>query len=197
MPIPSPKRQPTQKIVHDYDTLSKAIEGLRAVDYKIVLTIGSWDLLHIGHVRYLLRAKEHGDVLVVGTDSDRGIKLYKGDLRPVIPEGERCEMLSYQTCVDFVTLIDDIDDSGALLAHCLSPGDRAIKGEVLTTIRERVGRCIQDPHDQRPLSHARKECIPDQAAPVGHARTPIPLRAIGLAISPNHIAGDPWNLDAG
>jgi rfaE bifunctional protein nucleotidyltransferase chain/domain len=113
MPISSEKRKPTQKIVNDYDVLAKAIEGLRAVNYKIVLTIGSWDLLHIGHVRYLLRAKERGDVLVVGVDTDRGIKLYKGELRPVVPEGERTEMLSYQSCVDFVSLVDDIDPTGA------------------------------------------------------------------------------------
>lgn len=112
MPISSNKRHPTQKIVRDYDTLAKAIEGLRAVNYKIVLTIGSWDLLHIGHVRYLLQAKNQGDVLVVGVDTDRGIKLYKGELRPVIPQDERCEMLSYQDCVDFITLIDDINEKG-------------------------------------------------------------------------------------
>jgi len=113
MPIPSQKRVPTQKIVPDYETLQKAVDGLRAVDYRIVLTIGSWDLLHIGHVRYLLKAKECGDVLVVGVDTDRAIKLYKGELRPVIPEIERTEMLSYQTCVDFVTLIDDVNEKGA------------------------------------------------------------------------------------
>ena len=70
----STKRQPIQKIVNDYDVLAKATDGLRAVNHRIVLTIGSWDLLHIGHLRYLLRAKEQGDVLVVGVDSDRGIR---------------------------------------------------------------------------------------------------------------------------
>ncbi|MDO8424463.1 MAG: hypothetical protein Q7S70_00805, partial [bacterium] len=54
-----------------------------------------------------------GDVLVVGVDSDRGIKLYKkNQLRPIIPQEERMEMLKYQECVDYVTLIDDIDDGG-------------------------------------------------------------------------------------
>lgn len=112
MAITSAKRHPVQKIVKDYDTLAKAIEGLRAVGYRVVATIGSWDLLHIGHVRYLLKAKECGDVLVVGADTDRAIRLYKGELRPVIPEAERTEMLSYQSCVDFVTLVDDIDQTG-------------------------------------------------------------------------------------
>ncbi len=107
------KRDPTKKIVKDYDTLAKVIDGLRAVDYRVVVTIGSWDLLHIGHVRYLLRAKEHGDILVVGVDTDRGIKLYKGELRPVVPENERSEMLSYQDCVDFITPVDDLNEAGA------------------------------------------------------------------------------------
>ena len=60
-----------------------------------------------------LQAKDYGDILVVGVDSDRGIKSYKGDLRPIIPQSERIEMLTYQGCVDYVTLIDDIDNKGA------------------------------------------------------------------------------------
>ena len=101
-----------RKIVKDQDILQKVVEGFKAVDLKVVITIGSWDLLHIGHVRYLLRAKEQGDVLVVGVDSDRVIKLCKGELRPIVPEGERCEMLSYQSCVDFVVMIDDVNHNG-------------------------------------------------------------------------------------
>lgn len=105
-------RQPTDKIIEDYATLTKAIDGLRAAKFRIVLTIGSWDLLHIGHVRYLIKAKEQGDILVVGVDSDQAVKLYKGPLRPVVPCNERCEMLTYQEPVDFVTMINDVDDEG-------------------------------------------------------------------------------------
>lgn len=103
----------TDKIIRDDEALSHATRGLQAVNYKVVLTVGSWDLLHIGHVRYLLKAKNLGHTLVVGVDTDRAIKLYKGPLRPIVPEDERCEMLSYQSCVDFVTLIDDVDEKGA------------------------------------------------------------------------------------
>ena len=106
------KRKTTDKIVKDYELLGRAVDGLRAINHKVVLTIGSWDLLHIGHVRYLLRAKDHGDILVVGVDTDRAVKLYKGPLRPVVPENERCEMLSYQACVDLITLVDDVDEKG-------------------------------------------------------------------------------------
>jgi D-beta-D-heptose 7-phosphate kinase/D-beta-D-heptose 1-phosphate adenosyltransferase len=105
-------RNPALKIVPNYELLTEATKGLKAVKYRIVLTIGSWDLLHIGHVRYLLKAKEQGDILVVGVDTDRAIKYYKGPLRPIVPEQERCEMLSYQSCVEFVTLLDDVNDKG-------------------------------------------------------------------------------------
>lgn len=100
-------------VILDYAELKKLIDAHRTLGHKIVCTVGSWDMLHIGHLRYLNKAKEQGDVLVVGADSDRGIKLYKkNDLRPVIPQEERMEMLSYQDCVDYVTLINDIDDNG-------------------------------------------------------------------------------------
>lgn len=106
------QRDPRHKIIGDYTALAEAARGLKAIGHRIVMTIGSWDLLHIGHVRYLNNAKSKGDVLIVGVDTDRAIKLYKGPLRPVVPYEERCEMLSYQTCVDLVTPVDDVDDAG-------------------------------------------------------------------------------------
>lgn len=102
----------SNKIVTDYRKLSKKIDAHKTLGHKIVCTIGSWDMLHIGHLRYLHKAKEFGDILVVGVDSDRGIRSYKGRLRPIIPQEERMEMLAYQNCVDYITLIDDIDKKG-------------------------------------------------------------------------------------
>lgn len=100
-------------IVSDYSELKKIIDAHRILGHKIICTVGSWDMLHIGHLRYLMKAKEQGDILIVGVDSDRGIKLYKKNpLRPVIPQDERMEMLKYQECVDYITLVDDIDDAG-------------------------------------------------------------------------------------
>lgn len=101
------------RIILDYTELKKVTDAHRVLGHKIVCTVGSWDMLHIGHLRYLIKAKEHGDILIVGADSDRGIKLYKkNELRPVIPQEERMEMLKYQECVDYITLVDDIDDNG-------------------------------------------------------------------------------------
>jgi len=101
-----------RKVITDYNELREKILAHRTLGHKIVATLGSWDMLHIGHLRYLHKAKELGDILVVGVDSDRGIKVYKNPLRPIIPEVERMEMLSYQGPVDYITLVDDIDATG-------------------------------------------------------------------------------------
>lgn len=101
-------------IVCDYKKLGEIVNAHKILGHKIVCTVGSWDMLHIGHLRYLIKAKEQGNILVVGADSDRAIKLYKkNNLRPIIPQEERMEMLKYQDCVDYVTLIDDVDSDGA------------------------------------------------------------------------------------
>ena len=80
-----------------------------------MLTSGSFDLIHLGHVKYLARAKEFGDVLVVGVDSDAKIRRRKGDDRPMVPEDERLEMLAYQRPVDLIYLKDDDEPRWALI----------------------------------------------------------------------------------
>lgn len=101
------------KIITDYKKLSELIDAHKTLGNKVVCTIGSWDMLHIGHLRYLNKAKQQGDILIVGADSDKAIKIYKKNpLRPVIPQEERMEMLSYQYFVDYVTLVDDVDEEG-------------------------------------------------------------------------------------
>lgn len=106
------KKQGNKSIVLDYSELKRIVDAHRTLEHKIICTVGSWDMLHIGHLRYLIKSKKQGNILIVGVDSDRGIKLYKNELRPIIPQEERIEMLSYQDCVDYVTLIDDIDKQG-------------------------------------------------------------------------------------
>ncbi len=103
-----------KKVVLDYDLLMSQVFACRVLGAKkVVVTIGSWDMLHIGHVRYLMQAQAQGDILVVGVDSDEAIKKYKGPDRPIIPEEERREMLCYQSCVDFVTTVNDVDEKGS------------------------------------------------------------------------------------
>lgn len=105
-------REVDRKHVCDYEVLAKVVDALRLLNHTVVVTIGTWDLLHIGHVRYLRSAKSKGDVLIVGVDTDSTVKKYKGDLRPIVPYPERCEMLIYQDCVDLVTPVGDVDEKG-------------------------------------------------------------------------------------
>lgn len=88
----------------DHQELKKIVESLRNLGSKIVLTQGSYDLVHIGHARYLEAAKKQGDVLIVGIDNDEKIRARKGPDRPVVPEDERMEMVLHLRPVDFVFL---------------------------------------------------------------------------------------------
>lgn len=92
------------KQLGSYVELKKAVDHCRDLGLRIVLTQGSWDLLHIGHARYMANAKGHGDVLVVGVDSDSKVKKRKGPDRPVVPEGERMEMIEHLKSVDLIVL---------------------------------------------------------------------------------------------
>jgi len=89
--------------------LLRIINDLKAERKRIVFTNGCFDLLHIGHVRYLEEAKALGDVLVVGVNSDASVRKLKGPKRPVLPEAERAEILSGLGCVDYITLFDEMD----------------------------------------------------------------------------------------
>lgn len=89
--------------------LLRIIKDLKAKGKRIVFTNGCFDLLHIGHVRYLEKAKGLGDVLFVGVNSDSSIRKLKGPKRPILSEEERAEILSGLGCVDYVTLFDEID----------------------------------------------------------------------------------------
>jgi D-glycero-beta-D-manno-heptose 1-phosphate adenylyltransferase len=75
--------------------------------HKIVFTNGCFDLLHPGHIRTLEAARNLGDVLVVGLNSDRGVRELKGPDRPVLPEQERAEILAALECVDAVVIFDE------------------------------------------------------------------------------------------
>src|SRR4030043_1542847 len=89
--------------------LLRIITDLKAEGKRIIFTNGCFDLLHIGHVRYLEEAKALGDVLVVGVNSDTSVRELKGPKRPILPEEERAEILSGLGGVDYVTLFDEID----------------------------------------------------------------------------------------
>jgi rfaE bifunctional protein nucleotidyltransferase chain/domain len=89
------------------DEVVRRTEVARAEGQTIVLANGCFDLLHVGHVRYLAGAKELGDLLVVGINSDRQARALKGDGRPFMPEHERAELVAAFRYVDLVTVFDD------------------------------------------------------------------------------------------
>jgi len=104
-----------ERLVPTLEEITRKVSHLRGLDYKIVLTSGSFDLIHLGHVKYLSRAKEFGGILVVGVDSDAKIRRRKGEDRPMVPEAERLEMLAYQRPVDLIYLKDDDEPRWALI----------------------------------------------------------------------------------
>ena len=82
-------------------------EKLREKNKKVVFTAGSWDLIHAGQCRYLEKASENGDILVVGVSSNNAIRQVKGPNKPILDEKIRAEMLTYLRCVDFVTILPE------------------------------------------------------------------------------------------
>ncbi|MDP2271523.1 MAG: adenylyltransferase/cytidyltransferase family protein [Archangium sp.] len=87
----------------------RTVEAWRAQGLKVALANGVFDLLHVGHVRYLEAASQLADRLVVAVNSDASTRAYKGPGRPVIPEGERAELLRALRCTDLVLIFEEPD----------------------------------------------------------------------------------------
>ncbi|MDW8059847.1 MAG: adenylyltransferase/cytidyltransferase family protein [Thermomicrobium sp.] len=87
-----------------FEELGALGERLRQAGRRIVLTNGHFDLLHVGHVRYLEAARALGDVLVVAVNDDASTRRRKGPSRPIVPAEERAELLAALACVDYVTV---------------------------------------------------------------------------------------------
>lgn len=111
----SPEANFEVRLTPSLDELSTTVSHLKGIDLRIVLTSGSFDLVHLGHVKYLARAKSLGDVLVVGVDSDERIRERKGADRPLVPERERLELLAHQRPVDVLYLKQPTDPRWALI----------------------------------------------------------------------------------
>lgn len=83
------------------------LTGLRRSGKKIVFTNGCFDIIHAGHVRYLKKARSLGDILVVGLNSDSSVRSIKGAARPIVPQGERAEVMSALWFVDYVVIFNE------------------------------------------------------------------------------------------
>jgi len=138
---------PDQKI-QKISRLKKILARLRVRGKKIVFTNGCFDILHVGHIRYLRKAKSLGDILIIGMNTDRSVKTIKGEKRPIVPEKERAEVLSALEFVDYVIPFDEpdpLDLIAALKPDVLVKGadwskDRIIGREVVENLGGRVVR---------------------------------------------------------
>lgn len=116
------------RVIKDYSTIESLIKAIKARGDKVVLTSGSFDLLHQGHSMYLEAARQLGDFLVVGVDSDEKIRRRKGVTRPAVPEDERLRMVTHQRGVGLVALKNADDERWALI--------RAVRPDVLVATED-------------------------------------------------------------
>ncbi len=98
------------------EAVRERVEQARAAGRTVALANGAFDLLHVGHLRYLQGAKALADVLVVAVNSDRSTRAAKGPTRPVIPEDERAELVAGLACTDWVLVFDEPDVRGVIRA---------------------------------------------------------------------------------
>ncbi len=109
--------------LHSLESLKIIVARLKQEGKTIVFGNGCFDLLHVGHIRYLRESRALGDVLIVGLNSDSSVRGLKGPRRPLMPQEERAEILSALTAVDFIVIFDDPTVENLLLAlqphvHC-------------------------------------------------------------------------------
>jgi D-glycero-beta-D-manno-heptose 1-phosphate adenylyltransferase len=108
------------RFISDHKILEEKVNHLRGLGSSVVLTMGTFDMVHIGHARYVREARNKGDILIVGVDSDEKVRRRKGDDRPLFPEIERLEMLTHLRYVDIVT-IKGVDDPHWKLIKIVKP----------------------------------------------------------------------------
>ena len=89
------------------DNLVQKMNELRGEGQRIVFTNGCFDILHVGHVRYLAAAKAEGDVLIIGLNSDESVRFIKHKNRPLVSQNHRAEVLASLECVDYITIFDE------------------------------------------------------------------------------------------
>lgn len=116
------------RYVKDYARITEIVEALRTLELKVVLTSGSFDILHEGHSMYLEAARGYGDFLIVGLDSDEKLRLRKGPGRPAVPELERLRMVTHQRGVGLVTLKHSDEPKWSLI--------KAVRPDVLVATAE-------------------------------------------------------------
>lgn len=129
--------------IKSFREVTRLIAQAKKQGFTVVTTNGVFDILHVGHVRYLERAKQLGDLLVVGINTNRSVKMNKGPSRPVIPERERASMVAALQMVDYVFLFSDKTPSRwlkKLKPHIhVKGGDRKLSQIVERSVLKKIG----------------------------------------------------------
>ena len=111
----------------NFSEIENITKKLKSENKTIVTTNGCFDILHVGHVRYLQEAKKLGDVLILCLNSDRSVRALKGPTRPVNPEQDRAEVLAALSCIDYVVIFDE--DTPSKLLESIKPHIHAKGGD--------------------------------------------------------------------
>jgi D-beta-D-heptose 7-phosphate kinase/D-beta-D-heptose 1-phosphate adenosyltransferase len=138
------------KKVKNIRALKSIAAGLKARRKRIVFTNGCFDILHVGHIRYLRKAKSLGDILVVGLNTDRSVRLIKGEKRPIVPQEDRAEVLASLEFVDYVVFFDEPDPFtliGKVKPHILVKGADWTKDKIVgrDLVEKAGGRVVRIP----------------------------------------------------
>ena len=140
----------SEKII-DIDKLPEVVSHLKKQGKKIVTTNGAFDILHVDHKVVLERSRALGDILIVGVNSDRSVKQYKSEDRPIIPDDERAQLIAALACVDYVTIFHEPDPIKFL--QIVKPSIHTKGGDYdpdklieTKTVRENGGEVVAIPH---------------------------------------------------
>jgi rfaE bifunctional protein nucleotidyltransferase chain/domain len=138
------------KKVKNIRAIKSIAAGLKARRKRIVFTNGCFDILHVGHIRYLRKAKSFGDILVVGLNTDRSVRLIKGEKRPIVPQEDRAEVLASLEFVDYVVFFDEPDPFtliGKVKPHILVKGADWTKDKIVgrDLVEKAGGRVVRIP----------------------------------------------------
>jgi rfaE bifunctional protein nucleotidyltransferase chain/domain len=152
--------RPSREKIGSLEAVAARVAAARAAGRSIALANGCFDVLHVGHVRYLAGAKAEADVLVVGINGDRSVAKLKGPGRPILPEADRAMLVAALRSVDHVIVFQEDDVTSLLLAlrpevHCKGTDyteDSVPERDVVRSYGGRVA-IVGDPkhHDTRAL----------------------------------------------
>lgn len=138
--------EPEEKIINNLQDLEIVTKFIKLFGSKIVLTMGTFDLLHVGHARYIKKARKHGSVLIVGVDDDQKARGRKGENRPAVPYIERSELITYLRYADLIAMKSVSETKWAMIKVVRPDVLIAVKGtysnEEVEALREFCGQVV-------------------------------------------------------